>query len=81
MNVGSGEEVTIRELAEAVKSATGSSAEIAWDASKPDGTPRKLSDTTLIRSLGWRPAIDLKRGLEMTVADYRAEVAAGTVRL
>ena len=81
MNVGSGEEVTIRELAEAVKAATGSTARIAWDATKPDGTPRKLCDTTLIRSLGWRPEIGLKRGLEMTVASYRAEVAAGTVRL
>ena len=81
MNVGSGEEVTIRELAEAVKSATGSTAKIEWDATKPDGTPRKLCDTTLIRSLGWKPEIDLKQGLEMTVAAYRAELAAGTIRL
>ena len=81
MNVGSDEEVTIRELAEAVKVATGSRAEIRWDATKPDGTPRKLCDTALIRSLGWKPEIDLKQGLEMTVASYRAEVAAGTVRL
>ena len=81
MNVGSGEEVTIRELAEAVKSATGSTAKIEWDATKPDGTPRKLCDTTLIRSLGWKPEIDLKKGLEMTVASYRAELAAGIIRL
>ena len=81
MNVGSGEEVTIRELAEAVKAATGSTAKIEWDVTKPDGTPRKLCDTALIRSLGWKPEIDLKQGLEMTVASYRAEVAAGTVRL
>ena len=81
MNVGSGEEVTIRELAEAVKAATGSTAKIEWDATKPDGTPRKLCDTALIRSLGWKPEIDLKKGLEMTVAAYRAELAAGTIRL
>ena len=81
MNVGSGEEVTIRELAEAVKAATGSTAKIEWDATKPDGTPRKLCDTALIRSLGWKPAIDLKKGLEMTVASYREELAAGTIRL
>ena len=81
MNVGSGEEVTIRELAEAVKAATGSTAKIEGDATKPDGTPRKLCDTALIRSLGWKPEIDLKQGLEMTVASYRAEVATGTVRL
>ncbi len=81
MNVGSGEEMTIRELAEAVKAATGSTAKIEWDATKPDGTPRKLCDTALIRSLGWKPAIDLKKGLEMTVASYREELAAGTIRL
>ena len=81
MNVGSGEEVTIRELAEAVKSATGSTARIVWDSSKPDGTPRKLCDTSLIRSLGWKPKIGLKEGLAMTVASYRAELAAGTLRL
>ena len=81
MNVGSGEEVTIRELAEAVKEATGSSAAIHWDSSKPDGTPRKLCDTSLIRSLGWVPRITLKEGLARTVADYRAESAAGNLRL
>ena len=81
MNVGSGEEVTIRELAEAVKTATGSTAKIEWDHSKPDGTPRKLCDTSLIRSLGWKPRIGLKEGLAMTVACYRAELAAGTIRL
>jgi len=81
MNVGSGSEITIRELAEAVKRATGSSAEIEWDSSKPDGTPRKLCDTSLIRSLGWSPKISLEEGLKRTVASYRAEIAAGTVRL
>ena len=81
MNVGSGEEVTIRELAEAVKRATGSSAEIVWDAAKPDGTPRKLCDTSLIRSLGWKSEIGLEDGLRMTVASYREEVEKGTVRL
>jgi len=81
MNVGSGEEVTIKTLAELVKAATGSTAEIRWDATKPDGTPRKLCDTALIRSLGWSPKIDLKEGLARTVQSYRAELAAGTIRL
>ena len=81
MNVGSGEEVTIRELAEAVKTATGSTAKIEWDHSKPDGTPRKLCDTSLIRSLGWKPRIGLKEGLAMTVACYRDELATGKIRL
>ena len=81
VNVGSGEEVSIRTLAEKVKAATGCPAEITWDTSKPDGTPRKLCDTTLIRSLGWKPAIDLDQGLAMTVSDYRASLAAGTLRI
>ena len=81
VNVGSGREVTIRELAEKVKAATGCPAEISWDSSKPDGTPRKLCDTSLIRSLGWSPKIDLEEGLRRTVEEYRAAVADGTVRL
>ena len=81
MNVGSGEEVTIRELAEAVKAATGSTAEIVWDPSKPDGTPRKLCDTSLIRSLGWAPKISLSEGLRLTVASYRSELRDGRIRL
>ena len=81
MNAGSGEEVTIRELAEAVKAATGSTAKIEWDSSKPDGTPRKLCDTTLIRSLGWAPKISLSEGLRMTVASYRSELREGRIRL
>ena len=81
MNVGSGEEVTIKELAEAVKAATGSQAKIIWDSTKPDGTPRKLCDTTLIRTLGWKPQISLKEGLEMTVKAYREEEKKGIIRL
>ena len=81
LNVGSGEEVTIRALAEAVREATGSTARIEWDATRPDGTPRKLCDTSLIRSLGWTPQIDLRSGLALTVASYRAELANGTLRL
>ena len=81
VNVGSGREVTIRQLAEMVREATGCKAFIAWDRSKPDGTPRKLCDTRLIRSLGWAPKIDLATGLRRTVDEYRAEVASGRVRL
>ena len=81
MNVGSGEEVSIRELAETVRVATGCSAELVWDSSKPDGTPRKLCDTALIRSLGWKPQIPLKDGIVRTVDCYRRERASGRVRL
>lgn len=79
-NVGSGKEVSIRELAELISRLTGSKARIDWDSSKPDGTPRKLCDTSLIRSLGWKPEISLEKGLEMTIQDYRERVAKGIAR-
>ena len=81
MNVGSGREVTIRELAEMIRAATGCEAEIRWDASKPDGTPRKLCDSSLLRSFGWAPKIDLEAGISRTVAEYRAALASGDIRL
>ncbi|MBR1871486.1 MAG: GDP-L-fucose synthase [Kiritimatiellae bacterium] len=81
LNVGTGVEVSIRELAEKVQAATGCTAAIEWDSSKPDGTPRKLCDSSKLRSLGWKPRISLEEGLARTVADYRREVAAGTIRL
>jgi len=71
VNVGSGSECSIRELAQMVKEATGCSAEICFDSAMPDGTPRKLCDTTLIRSLGWKPEISLSEGIAATVEDYR----------
>ena len=81
MNVGSGREVTIRQLAEMIRTATGCQAEIRWDASKPDGTPRKLCDSSLLRSFGWEPKIGLEEGISRTVAEYRAALASGDVRL
>jgi len=81
VNVGSGEEVTIRALAEKVRAATGCQAEIVWDSSRPDGTPRKLCDTSLIRSLGWVPSIALEAGICHTVACYREECRLSTARL
>ena len=81
VNVGSGREISIRELAELVKRTSGCEAAITWDSSKPDGTPRKLCDTSLIRSLGWAPAIELEDGLQRTIAEYREAVADGSVRL
>ncbi|MFM2090439.1 MAG: hypothetical protein RLZZ127_928 [Planctomycetota bacterium] len=80
LNVGSGEEVRIRDLAELVRSATGHRGEVAWDPARPDGAPRKLLDSARIRGFGWSPAIGLAAGLAATVAAYRAELAAGTCR-
>ena len=65
-NVGYGREVTIRELAELIKKVTGYTGEIVLDASKPDGTPRKLTDINRIKALGWEPKIDLETGLKQT---------------
>jgi|688.fasta_scaffold331055_1 GDP-L-fucose synthase len=63
LNVGTGQDVTIRELAEVIKRVVGYSGEIVFDTSKPDGTPRKVLDVTKIKKLGWSPEINLEEGL------------------
>jgi len=68
VNVGVGEDLTIRELAEKVKKAVGFSGAIRWDSGKPDGTPRKLLDVTRIRKLGWQPTISVEQGIASTYA-------------
>ncbi len=70
LNAGVGEDVTIAELAETVRDAAGSQSEIVWDASKPDGTPRKLLDVGRLAGLGWAPAIPLADGVARTVATF-----------
>jgi GDP-L-fucose synthase len=78
INVGTGEDVTIRELAELVREVTGYQGRLAFDTSKPDGTPRKLLDVSGLRALGWRPRISLRDGLKNTyewfVANERERV-------
>ncbi|HEV2047533.1 MAG TPA: GDP-L-fucose synthase [Chthoniobacterales bacterium] len=66
INVGCGEDISIRELAELICDVVGFKGELAWDASKPDGTPRKLLDVTKLRGLGWRPTIPLREGIART---------------
>jgi len=66
LNVGTGVDVTIRELAETVGKVVGFRGDISWDSSKPDGTPRKLMDISKLRSLGWQPKIGLEEGLRAT---------------
>jgi GDP-L-fucose synthase len=75
VNVGWGEDVTIRHLAELVMAASGYQGRLVFDPSKPDGTPRKLLDTTRLTTLGWRPKIPLKAGIESTYAWFREHVA------
>jgi GDP-L-fucose synthase len=75
VNIGWGEDVTIRELAELVMSVSGFQGRLVFDPSKPDGTPRKLLDTTRLTTLGWRPKIPLRTGIESTYAWFREHVA------
>lgn len=74
VNVGTGEDSTIKHIAEIVAEEVGYSGQIEWDASKPDGTPRKLLDVTKLRATGWSPAIGLREGISSTVAWYRDNV-------
>ncbi|GAB7141806.1 GDP-L-fucose synthase family protein [Mycobacterium riyadhense] len=76
VNVGTGVDHTIREIADMVAAAVGYDGETRWDSTKPDGTPRKLLDVSVLREAGWRPAISLREGIEATVAWYRENAAA-----
>ncbi|WP_327255024.1 GDP-L-fucose synthase family protein [Streptomyces sp. NBC_01244] len=73
VNIGCGEDLTIRTLAETVAEVTGFRGRLAWDTSKPDGTPRKLLDVTRLRALGWKPAVPLREGIAATYAWWREQ--------
>ena len=81
LNVGTGLDLSIRELAEAVATATGYQGAIEWDSSKPDGTPKKQLDVSRLAALGWRARIPLAEGLASTVALFHEELAQQLVRL
>ena len=72
VNVGSGKEISIRDLAEAIATAAGFGGRIALDPSKPDGTPRKLMDSSRLLGMGWQPRIDLDTGLARTIREFEA---------
>lgn len=76
VNVGTGIDHTISEIAEMVVAAVGYTGETDWDPTKPDGTPRKLLDISVLRNVGWQPEISLRDGIEATVQWYRANAAA-----
>jgi GDP-L-fucose synthase len=80
LNVGSGEDLSIKELATKVATAAGFTGEIEWDSSKPDGTPRKVLDVSRIKALGWKPTITLDEGIASTIAWYKEASARGEVR-
>jgi len=73
INVGTGTDVTIRELAETVQDVVEFKGELLFDPTKPDGTPRKLMDVTLLSNLGWKASVSLKSGLERSYADFLLE--------
>lgn len=81
LNVGTGVDLSIRELAEAVAIATGYQGGIEWDSTKPDGTPKKQLDVSRLAALGWGARISLAEGLASTVALFRQELAQQLVRL
>ena len=76
LNVGTGEDVSIRELAELVRAAVGFQGRIEFDRSYPDGTPRKLLDVAKLKGLGWQPRVGLAAGIRATVDGYRAMLAS-----
>lgn len=79
LNVGCGEDLTIRELLGLVKQAVGFRGDIVWDSGKPDGTPRKLLDVSRLFGLGWRPQMNLPEGIAAAYADFRQRLASGNI--
>ncbi|WP_367916086.1 GDP-L-fucose synthase family protein [Leadbetterella sp. DM7] len=73
VNIGTGVDITIKELAETIKAETGYEGEIVWNTDKPDGTPRKLMDVSKLHGLGWKHKIDLKEGIAMVYDEYKAQ--------
>ncbi len=76
INIGSGIEISIRELSEIIRQVVGFPGEVAWDSSKPDGMPRKFMDSSRIHQLGWRPRIELMKGIPSTYAAYQAKLSS-----
>lgn len=74
VNIGTGEDITIKELADLIRSIIGFNGEIIWDTTKPDGTPRKLLDVNKLNSLGWKSSLSLKEGIEKTYKWYLSTV-------
>jgi GDP-L-fucose synthase len=70
INIGSEQELTIRELAELVSKIVGFQGKMIWDTSKPDGTPRKRMDSSKLHALGWQPKHSLKQGIELSYQDF-----------
>jgi GDP-L-fucose synthase len=80
LNVGTGEDLTIKELAALISELSGFKGEILWDTSRSDGTPRKVLDVSRIQKLGWSPKISLRNGIQSTIDWYKKNSETGLVR-
>lgn len=81
INVGFGSDITIEELANMIARTVGFTGTIEWDSSKPDGTPRKLLDTSRLNNLGWHPSVSLAQGLDDTYQSYTSHISTEASRL
>lgn len=80
INVGFGSEITVKQLAETIQRIVGFDGEIVWDPSRPDGTPRKLMDSSRLSALGWKPQVDLETGIRLAYCDFLERVVAADKR-
>jgi GDP-L-fucose synthase len=80
LNIGTGEDLSIKELSSIVADLSGFKGKIEWDSTKPDGTPQKVLDVSRIKALGWKPTITLDEGIASTIAWYKEANARGEVR-
>jgi GDP-L-fucose synthase len=81
LNVGTGNDLSVKALAELIANQAGFRGEIKWDSTKPDGTPRKVLDVSRITSMGWKPTITLEEGVTSTIAWFKEAVSRGEARL
>lgn len=80
INAGSGSDISIFELAHLIAKITGYQGELVWDATRPDGTPRKFMDSSRLLATGWRPKHDLESGIRHTYADFLSQMQSGELR-
>ncbi len=81
LNVGTGKDISIFDLANLIAKKTGYKGEILWDKTMPDGTPKKVLDITRLSKLGWEPKINLEKGIEMTIESFKKELKSGICRI
>ncbi|KZR79900.1 GDP-L-fucose synthase [Prochlorococcus marinus str. MIT 1342] len=80
LNVGTGVDLSIKDLAEQVAATVGFQGNIQWDSSKPDGTPKKLLDVSRLATMGWKPKISLEKGLKLAYGDFLSSLKTGNLR-